>query len=110
MSYASTLLYIALIVLINTLFAYLPMWSLWGYPVSPMDFFVGVIYIFRDFAQREIKHYIIAAMLVGCAISYFCANKHIAIASVSAFAICFSPEIASSFSMTGMPSRMGKVS
>ena len=48
---------------------------------------VGMIYIFRDFAQREIKHYVIFAMLVAGVLSYVLADQAVAYARVSAFLI-----------------------
>jgi len=83
--YQATLLYIVSVVLINTLFLYIPFVSVMGSTVTPADVTAGSIYIFRDFAQREIKHYVIVAMLIGSGISYFLANSTIAFASFAAF-------------------------
>ena len=48
---------------------------------------MGFIYVFRDFAQREIKHWIFLAMLIGCAISWVFAEEQAAFASVAAFSV-----------------------
>jgi len=58
-----------------------------GEPISSADFVVGLIYVMRDFAQRESKHWVILAMLMGCAISWLLAEQQAAIASVAAFAV-----------------------
>ncbi len=81
----ATLSYVVMIVVLNTLFMYMPLMSLFGQSFSSADMFVGSIYIVRDFAQREIKHYIFIAMLVGAIISYLFASKVIALASTAAF-------------------------
>ena len=54
--YKSTLSYIACIVLINTLFAHVPLVQAYHAEFSPMDWACGALYILRDFAQQEIQH------------------------------------------------------
>lgn len=85
--YKSTLTYIALILLLNTLFAYIPLLTIWGAEISPMDPTVGIVYVLRDFAQREIQHKVIFAMLIGSVLSYLLADKTLAVASVCSFLI-----------------------
>ena len=87
MKYKATISYIVLIVLLNSLFTYLPYWHLFGELFSPADFFVGLIYVIRDFVQREIRHKVIIAMIIGCGISWVFAQQQAAIASVAAFAV-----------------------
>lgn len=87
MRYPFTISYIALIVLINYGISYAPFITLFGAPFSSADIAVGFIYVFRDLAQREIKHYVIGAMLIGSLLSYFLADKTVAIASVTAFSL-----------------------
>ena len=55
--------------------------------ISPMDWTVGIVYVLRDFAQRELEHKVIFAMFIGSLISYVLAGKDLAIASMSAFLI-----------------------
>lgn len=86
-NYKYSLTYIVLIVLINTLFSYIPLTNVHGSEVSPMDWTVGVVYVLRDFAQRELRHKVIFAMFIGSILSYGLANKAMAIASMSAFLI-----------------------
>lgn len=83
--FIATISYIILIVLINSIFVYAPNITIHGSLISTGDIVVGVVYILRDFVQREIKHYVILAMIVGCFLSYIFAEKEIAVASVSAF-------------------------
>lgn len=85
--YLATVSYILFIILINTLFVSLPGVAAFGERFSPADLVVGIIYLVRDFAQREIKHYIFIAMLIGGGLSYFLADSTIAIASVAAFTV-----------------------
>jgi len=86
-AYPATCSYILFVILLNTMFSYLPEQHFLGQPLSFADFVVGFIYVFRDFAQRETKHWIIVAMLVACAISYLLAEKDAAIASLGAFTV-----------------------
>ena len=53
----------------------------------PMSLVVGLIFVARDFAQREIGHKVILAMLVAGILSYVMADPFVAIASVAAFLI-----------------------
>lgn len=85
--YKYSVIYIALIVLLNTLFAKIPLMQIAGSEISPMDWTVGVVYVLRDFSQRELHHKVIIAMLIGSVLSYFLADKTMALASVSAFLV-----------------------
>ncbi len=85
LKYRATLSYIVTIVLINTLFLWMPVYSIAGSTITTADFAAGSIFIVRDFAQREIKHYVLLAMLIGGAITYFFVSHTLAIASISAF-------------------------
>lgn len=83
----ATLSYIIFIVLLNTAIVYWPPVNIFSQPISPADAFVGCIYIVRDFAQREIRHYVFIAMVIGAILSFFLASHAIAVASVSAFIV-----------------------
>ena len=87
MSYKFSILYIISIVIVNIGFVYVPLVPLFGTMFPPMSLVVGIIFILRDYAQREIGHKVLAAMLIGGAISYFMADPYVAIASVTAFLI-----------------------
>jgi uncharacterized PurR-regulated membrane protein YhhQ (DUF165 family) len=87
MKYFSSAIYIVGIFLVNYLFPYLPMYSISGSVFSSGDVLIGVIYILRDFSQREVGGKVIYLMIVGCILSYLFASKPVAIASISAFAV-----------------------
>ena len=84
MKYA--LLYVFTLVLVNYAFDVVPLLSLPGGEMwSPVALVVGFIFVIRDYAQREIGHMILPAMLLGGAISWLMATPAIALASVCAF-------------------------
>ena len=88
MRYRYTILYVALIVVVNWLFTVidpvvLPGGNIW----PPVSLVVGLVFVVRDFAQREIGHWVILAMLIGGGISYFMAGQQVATASVAAFLV-----------------------
>ena len=87
MTYKFTIGYILSIVLVNIGFVYIPPIPLLGEMFPPMSLIVGVIFILRDFAQKEIGHRVLGAMAVGAILSYFMADPFVAIASVVAFFI-----------------------
>ncbi len=78
-----TLLYLVSIVLINIGFIYVPL--IHGWP--PMSLAVGLVFVLRDFAQREIGHKVLLVMLVGAVLSYFMASPAVAIASCAAYLV-----------------------
>lgn len=83
-----TFIYILSIVAVNYGFTIIPPIQLpTGQMWPPMSLVVGFIFVLRDFAQREINHRILLAMLVGGLISWFMASPQIAVASVTAFAV-----------------------
>jgi len=83
-----TSLYILLIVAVNYGFSVVPLVDLpGGEKWPPMSLIVGFIFVARDFAQREIGHKVILAMLVAGGLSYIMASPFIAIASITAFLI-----------------------
>jgi len=75
--------YVASIVAVNWLFTIIPPIGIW----QPTSVIVGLTFIFRDMAQREVGHWVIGVMLLGGVISYFMADPFVAIASVTAFLI-----------------------
>lgn len=85
--YLITISYIAMIVLLNVLVVRLPFVAAFGQHFSLADLFVGSIYLVRDFAQRELKHRVLFAMLIGVILSYILATPEIALASACAFLV-----------------------
>ena len=83
-----TALYILLIVAVNYGFSVSPLVKLPdGTMWPPISLVVGFIFVARDFAQREIGHKVLLAMLAGATISYFMASPMIAVASAAAFLV-----------------------
>ena len=83
-----TALYIGLIVLVNWLFTVVSLVDMGGGEMwPPVALIVGLIFIVRDFAQRVVGHWVLAAMLIAAILSYFLADPFVAYASVAAFAI-----------------------
>lgn len=87
MRYIAVSSYILFILIVNVCFTYLPSVHIGGNLISAGDFLVGFIYLIRDFAQRQIGHWVILAMLMGTALSFWLADPIIANASVCAFAV-----------------------
>lgn len=80
--------YVALIVGVNIGFSAVPMVPTpWGDMFPPMSFAVGLVFIARDFAQRAIGHYVLAAMALAAALSWWMAAPVVAVASLAAFAV-----------------------
>lgn len=83
-----TAIYIALIVAVNYGFSIVPMVPTpWGEMFPPMSLAVGLVFVARDFAQREVGHGVLMAMAVAGALSWIMADPFVAVASVTAFAI-----------------------
>ena len=82
------LLYIVNIVALNWAFSYVPALMLpGGIMWSPVALLVGFTFVIRDYAQREIGHKVLPAMLVGGVISWYMATPEIAVASMTAFMV-----------------------
>lgn len=80
------LLYVLTVVLVNFAFDKVPPLTLPGGDIwSPVALVVGFIFVIRDYAQREIGHWVLPAMLLGGLISWGMASPTIALASVCAF-------------------------
>lgn len=86
-----TALYVGLMPLINWAFAGIDTISLptglGGGEWHPFTIITGLVLVVRDFAQREIKHWIFGVMLVGLALSTLTAWPVIVVASGVAFLV-----------------------
>jgi queuosine precursor transporter len=82
-----TAAYIGAVVFINWLFVVVPMVPVLGTMFPPVMLVVGFVFVFRDFAQREVGHWVILAMIAAGGISYFMSAPVVAIASLSAFLV-----------------------
>jgi uncharacterized PurR-regulated membrane protein YhhQ (DUF165 family) len=83
-----TFLYVLLIVAVNYGFTVVPLVKLPdGTMWPPMSLAVGLVFVARDYAQREIGHRVIVAMLAAGVLSYVMASPYVAFASVAAFLV-----------------------
>lgn len=80
-------LYLLSIVGVNMGFEHLPIIETKLGPVPAMAFFVGLVFIFRDYAQRYAGHWVLLAMGLGVVLSAAMANPAIAMASAAAFTV-----------------------
>ncbi len=82
------LAYVALIPFVNWSFTWAPEWTIVGdVRFNPVTIVTGLVLVFRDFAQRQIGHWVLLAMGVALALSVWLAGPEIALASGAAFAI-----------------------
>ena len=86
-NYKYAIAYIISIAVINVGFVYVPLIPFYDTMYPPMSIVVGLIFILRDFAQKEIGHKVFIAMLIGAFLSYMMANPYIAVASLVAFLV-----------------------
>ena len=80
-------LYIAAIVAANYGFSVFGPWMVFGAALPPMTFVVGAVFVLRDYAQRDIGHWIFVPIIIGVGLSLALADPFIAVASGAAFAI-----------------------
>ena len=82
------LAYVACIVLVNVGFVHVPLVELGPLGMwPPMSLAVGAVFVLRDYAQREVGHRVLLAMLVGLVLSYYMASPYVAVASAVAFLV-----------------------
>ena len=86
---AWAVIYVMSIAFINWLFVVIPPVPVPAFSTvfPPVMLVVGFVFVFRDFCQRAIGHYVFLAMLAGGAVSYVMSAPAVAIASMSAFLI-----------------------
>ena len=83
-----TLVYVALIPFINWSFTWAPLWEvLPGWAFNPVTIVTGLVLVVRDFAQREVGHYVLIAMAIALVLTALAAGPELALASGGAFAI-----------------------
>lgn len=86
-----TALYVGLMPFINWSYAAVPTWAIsehfGGGAFQPLAIVTGLVLVVRDFAQREIKHWIFGAMIVGLILSSLTSWIVIVFASGAAFLI-----------------------
>ncbi len=72
--YKSTIAYLALIVLLSKMFEISPRFSFLEEIFSPFDAVVGAVYLFRNFSQREVGHWIVVLMIFAGFLSHLVAD------------------------------------
>ena len=83
-----TVVYVLLIPLINWSFTWAPMVEvLPGWAFNPVTIVTGLVLVVRDFAQREVGHWVLLAMAVALLFTAWLAGPELALASGAAFAI-----------------------
>lgn len=83
-----TILYVLLIPFINWSFTWAPMWEvLPGWAFNPVTIVTGLVLVVRDFAQREVGHWVLVAMAIALILTALAAGPELALASGGAFAI-----------------------
>jgi len=82
-------IYITTVVAINMAFAYIPPIVLFdGTIFTAGSVIAGLVFIARDFAQREVGHKVVLLLMAAAGLlSYLLADPFVAIASIAAFAI-----------------------
>lgn len=84
-----TFIYILLIPFINWSFTWAPMVELpgLGWLFNPVTVVTGLVLVARDFAQREIGHWVLVAMAVALGLTWATSGGELALASGVAFAV-----------------------
>lgn len=81
------LFYIGSIVLSNLLLMILPPIQILQSLVPPAIFASGFVFVLRDFAQNQVGHKVLIAMVVATVLTYLLAGPAVAIASSTAFLV-----------------------
>lgn len=79
--------YLAMVVFVNLGFSYLPTLGTPLGPIPAMAFFVGLVFVLRDYAQRAAGHHVLWAIFVACGISWVLGDPVVVYASVASFAV-----------------------
>jgi uncharacterized PurR-regulated membrane protein YhhQ (DUF165 family) len=95
-------LYVISIVMVNWLFVVVPPLHTPLGDLYLATVLVGAVFVLRDYAQRQIGHYILLAMLLAGILTWIMVDPALAIASLTAFAISETVDWAV-FSFTGWP-------
>ena len=84
-----TAIYVLLIPFINWSFTWAPMVELpgLGWLFNPVTVVTGLVLVARDFAQREIGHWVLIAMAVALLLTWATSGGELALASGIAFAV-----------------------
>ena len=78
-------LYVVAIVAVNWMFTAIAPWSTPLGDLYLANVVVGFIFVLRDYAQREVGHYILFATAAAGVLTWFMVDPVIAVASITAF-------------------------
>jgi uncharacterized PurR-regulated membrane protein YhhQ (DUF165 family) len=78
-------LYIAAIVAVNWMFTAIAPWQTPLGDLYLANIVVGFVFVLRDYAQRDIGHYVLFATAVAGVLTWFMVDPAIAVASITAF-------------------------
>jgi len=78
-------LYVIAIVAVNWMFTAIAPWATPLGDLYLANVVVGFIFVLRDYAQREIGHYILFATAIAGVLTWFMVDPAIALASITAF-------------------------
>ena len=78
-------LYVVAIVAVNWMFTAIAPWSTPLGDLYLANVVVGFIFVLRDYAQREVGHYILFATAAAGVLTWFMVDPAIAMASITAF-------------------------
>lgn len=78
-------LYVASIVLVNWMFTAIAPWATPLGDLYLANIVVGFVFVLRDYAQREVGHYVLGFTALAGVITYVMVDPAIALASVTAF-------------------------
>ncbi|WP_108459699.1 hypothetical protein [Devosia naphthalenivorans] len=82
-----TLGYFGIIVFANMLLIWFEPIFLAGSAIPPAIFASGFVFVLRDFAQRELGHFVLIAIVAAAVATFWLAGPEVAVASSSAFLI-----------------------
>jgi uncharacterized PurR-regulated membrane protein YhhQ (DUF165 family) len=80
-------LYIAAIVAVNWMFTAIAPWQTPLGDLYLANIVVGFVFVLRDYAQRDIGHYVLFATAVAGVLTWFMVDPAIAVASITAFTL-----------------------
>lgn len=85
--FAWSALYFATIVVSNLLLVWLKPIEILGVLIPPAIILFGLVFVFRDYAQMDMGHSVLAVMLAAALATYWLAGPDIAFVSVVAFLV-----------------------
>lgn len=80
-------LYIATVIVCNAFYEYMPTINLGALGATGTGALaIGLVFVFRDYAQRVLGHWVLLCMAIATGLSFVLADPYVAVASALAFA------------------------